>query len=153
MGELTFREAILSDVDSLLELEQKIIDSERPFDKDLKDKDAWYYDLPALISSAESHLVVVDTGAGIVGTGYVRIDETKQSYKHDQHGYIGFIYVEPEQRGKGVAKDILNHLVAWGKDRGIEHFALDVYTENESAIRAYEKFGFAKRSVKLVLET
>jgi len=39
-------------------------------------------------------------------------------------------------------KVILQDLVSWGRRRGVTDFYLDVYAENASAVRAYEKFGF-----------
>jgi len=53
----------------------------------------------------------------------------------------GFIYLEPFHRGKAVGKVIIEALKEWGKAKGMKHFQLNVYSENESAIHACEKAG------------
>jgi len=50
----------------------------------------------------------------------------------------------PEYRGQGVNKKIMDVLKAWASSQNITEFRLDVYYENVSAIKAYEKFGFSK---------
>lgn len=62
------------------------------------------------------------------------------------------MYVEPDQRGKGINKLIIDHLVLWSKKRGLNHFKLQVYSDNVVAIKAYEKVGFKKSMVKMYLE-
>jgi ribosomal protein S18 acetylase RimI-like enzyme len=52
------------------------------------------------------------------------------------------MYVKPGHRGKGINKVITDELVSWSKLRGISEVRLDVYAQNESAIKAYEKAGF-----------
>jgi hypothetical protein len=42
----------------------------------------------------------------------------------------------------GLNKIILKNLVHWGQSQGVADFYLDVYAENSSAVRAYQKFGF-----------
>ncbi len=52
------------------------------------------------------------------------------------------MYVKPEYRGKGINKLILEELINWSKDRGISEIRLEVYYDNEPAVKAYEKAGF-----------
>lgn len=151
MSKLTYREATTTDIKRLLELEQSIIDSERPYDRSIKEKGATYYDMDSLITGADSYLVVVEEGGLIVGCGYAKIRPSKNYHVHELHCYLGFIYVEPKSRGCGIAKSIVKELTGWGVSRDISDFYLDVYACNESAIRAYEKFGFSKLAVEMEL--
>lgn len=139
---LIVREARDDDYHSLVALEQKLIDAERPYNASLKEKDAYYYDIEKLISDSDSRLVVGQVSDDIVATGYVQIRHTKPALDHDNHGYLGFMYVADKYRGLGLNKLILQDLLNWGQQRGVTDFYLDVYEENNSAIRAYEKFGF-----------
>jgi GNAT superfamily N-acetyltransferase len=61
------------------------------------------------------------------------------------------MYVEPDYRGQGIIQDILSQLLQWARDEGVNDFYLDVYTANESAVRAYEKFGFRSNLVEMRL--
>lgn len=152
---LIIREARDGDYSSLLTLEQKVIDVERPYNASLKEEGAYYYDIEKLISDHDSRLVVGDISGAIVATGYVQVRRSKPALDHDSHGYVGFMYVKEEYRGLGLNEIILQDLVAWGQRRGVADFYLDVYAENNSAVRAYEKFGFrgSLLEMKLNLES
>ena len=148
---IKLREAVVNDLSRLLDLEQKIVDSERPYDAFIKEDNVTYYDLKNLISEPGSYLVVVESEREIIGTGYAQIRSSKSCHLHDKHCYLGFIYLEPEHRGKAIGSAILDALKDWGVKQGLRNFHLDVYAENVSAIRAYEKAGFNKISVKMEL--
>ncbi|GAB3482140.1 GNAT family N-acetyltransferase [Marinomonas epiphytica] len=139
---IKYRVADTSDITCLLELEQAVVEAERPFNSAIKHEGAKYYDLDALLQDDKSLLLVAELDQKIVATGYVQIRSSKQSLSHNQHGYLGFMYVDPLLRGMGVNKKLIAQLIQWGKAQGVLDFYLDVYAGNDSAIRAYEKLGF-----------
>lgn len=139
---LIFREATSVDIPKLLELEQCVVEAERPFNNTIKADNPIYYDLDKLVSSKSANMLVVENETQIVGTGYVEIRPSKQSLRHEKHGYLGFMYVMPEYRGQGLNKEIMQRLIDWAYERDIKDFYLDVYAQNSAAIRAYEKVGF-----------
>ena len=139
---MIIRDATLDDLPKLLELEQQVVAYERSFNTSLKLKDAYYYDLPHLISSDDARLLVTEESSNIVGTGYAQIRESKKSLVHARHSYLGFMYVSPDYRGKGINQKIITELITWSQSKSIKDFYLDVYSQNESAIRAYQKVGF-----------
>ena len=153
---LTFRPATLDDLPTLLTLEQAIIDAERPFNRQIKDSDVYYYDLPALINNDNSHLMVCEqhesTQQQIVACGYVRLDPAKPAMRHQQQGYLGFMYVVESMRGQSINQQLMQRLIDWARTRGISEFCLDVYADNTAAIRAYEKMGFKPSFIQMVLE-
>ena len=77
------------------------------------------------------------------GCGYARIDDSKHYLKHKQHAHLGFMYVVPHYRGKGVNKLIIEKLKQWAQQRDIAEIRLEVYAANNAALKAYEKAGFA----------
>lgn len=139
---LVVRQASVNDYCSLAAFEQKVIDAERPYNASLKEKDAYYYDIDKLITDHNSRLVVGELFGDIIAAGYAQIRHSKPALNHRNHGYLGFMYVAEEYRGLGLNKMVLQDLVSWGQQRGVTDFYLDVYAENDSAVRAYEKFGF-----------
>lgn len=151
--EFIFRVASIADLPRLLVLEQRIIESERPYDPDIRESEVSYYDIGYLISDNNSYLLVVETNGEIIGSGYAQVRQSKSSHTHDVHCYLGFIYLDKEFRGKSLGNKILDNLKEWGVKQGIRHFQLDVYSENRAAIRAYEKAGFSKVSVKMEYST
>lgn len=143
MDNVTVREARLSDLDVLLEFEQAIIEAERPFDSTIKRGPTNYYDIRALMESPDVELAVAELDGRLIASGYARIEKAESYYQHSHHAYLGFMYVVPEHRGKGVIKLIIEALYAWSRERGVNEVRLEVYSNNTAAIRAYEKAGFA----------
>jgi len=137
------REATEQDLKILLEFEQGIVFAERPFNSTLIDGEIHYYDLLQLIKSEEALVLVTEENNEIIASGYAKIKKTENNYSNfDEYAYLGFMYVKPEHRGKGVNKLILDELIGWAKSKNISEVRLDVYSQNESAVKAYEKAGF-----------
>jgi GNAT superfamily N-acetyltransferase len=150
MGEIVIRPATLSDLGVLLEFEQAMIETERPFDSSIRTgEDVRYYDLEALIASSDAELVVAEIGGELIGSGYARIESSDAYFRHRQHSYLGFMYVVPEHRGKGVNKKILEALETWSAAKGVMEMRLEAYIENAAAIRAYEKSGYVVNIVEM----
>ncbi|KAF7765010.1 hypothetical protein PCIT_b1132 [Pseudoalteromonas citrea] len=148
---MIYRAATEADLSKLEELEQAIITAERPFNQTLKIEGAKYYDLPALITSGDSLLLIVELEGEIISTGYVQIRDSKQSLIHEKHGYLGFMYVEPQYRGKGINKLVIERLIEWAKVKNIHDFYLDVYSSNRAAVSAYKKLGFDDTLVEMAV--
>lgn len=143
------REATLQDIPILLQFEQGVITAERPFDSTLKEDPVEYYDLPLLIGSPDSYLIVVELEGQPVASGYARIELSNSYNRHTRHAYLGFMYTVPEHRGKGFNQLILQALTDWSRARDITELRLEVYQDNQSAIRSYEKAGFSKHMIKM----
>lgn len=146
------RKATLLDLPTLLEFEQGVINAERPMDPTIKDGDINYYDIPELITSNESDVFVVEIDNIIIASGYAKIKDDRHYLKHNKIGYLGFMFVPKDHRGKGINKLIVDVLLKWCKERDIFEIRLDVYDENPSAIRAYEKVGFKKHMINMRLD-
>jgi GNAT superfamily N-acetyltransferase len=149
MENIIIRPATLADMDTLLRFEQGVIIAERPFDPTLKDEHINYYDLVGLIEHDDVELLVAELNGTLIGSGYARIEESKIYLKHPKHAYLGFMYVEPEHRGKGVNKKIIAALKLWASAQNITECKLQVYYDNLPAIKAYEKIGFSKLMIKM----
>lgn len=144
MDPISIRQATHDDLDLLLEFEQAIIEAERPFDVTLRSgRDVHYYDLAELISSPEAEVLVAEFGSQIIASGYAKIVPSDDYLIHRRHSYLGFMYVVPEHRGKGLIKQIVTALEDWSRSRGVSEMRLEVYEANDAAVRAYEKSGYS----------
>lgn len=144
MEQIIIRKATLSDLDILLQFEQGVVEAERPFNPVLKESGVHYYNINELITADHIELLVALSGTEIIGCGYARIESAKPYLKYDRYAYLGFMYVVPAHRGKGVNKVILQELTAWSKGKGITELRLEVFSANAIAIKAYEKASFEK---------
>lgn len=146
------RHAKIEEIETLLEFEQGIVAAERPFDSTLKDGEIHYYDLAKLIESSLSAVFVAELDGELIGSGYALEKEAKDYLKHEKYAHLGFMYVKQEHRGKGVNQKILDALINWAKERGLTEVRLEVYSVNQSAIKAYEKAGFTPNLLEMRLE-
>ncbi len=142
MEHIITRKAELSDLKILLSFEQGIITAERPFDPTLKEGEIHYYDIAGMIAAPHVEVIVAEINGELIGSAYARIEDSKVYLKHPKHAYLGFMYVKPEHRGKGVNNIIIEALKQWVISMGVTEMRLEVYNENLPAIKAYEKAGF-----------
>jgi ribosomal protein S18 acetylase RimI-like enzyme len=142
MTELITRKATADDLPTLHSFEQNLINTERAFDPTLKRNHTNYYDLKEMIHAPHIHLVVAVLENKIVGSGYARIDPAKPFMAHSHYAYLGFMYVDPNYRKRGVNKSVIAELKAWAIEQKMTEMRLEVYYDNLTAIESYEKAGF-----------
>jgi ribosomal protein S18 acetylase RimI-like enzyme len=66
------------------------------------------------------------------------------SHIYAHHRDLGAIYVHPHARGQGIADALIRASLAQAREEGAEIVELWAISENESAIRLYERHGFRK---------
>lgn len=136
------RKAKIEELETLLEFEQGIVAAERPINPTLKIGEIHYYDLAKLVKSPLAGVYVAEIEGELIASGYVLEKKAKDYEKHERYAYLGFMYVKPEYRGKGVNQLILDALLDWAKERNLNEIRLEVYKDNLPAVKAYEKAGF-----------
>lgn len=151
MEQFHIRKATSADLPVLLAFEQAIITAERPYDDTLQEGEIHYYDVAAMIESPEVEVLVAECDGELIGSGYARIAHGKPYLKFPRLAYLGFMYVVPAHRGKGVNKLIVEGLKAWAIAQGMVEMRLDVYIENQAAVKAYEKAGFIRNLLEMRL--
>ena len=138
---LQIKKATGNDLATLRFFEQGIMAAERPFDPTLK-PGSHYYDLEAMLTDANTELVIATLQNKAVGCGYARKERSKHYLRHAFHAYLGFMYVLPDYRGHGIIQQILQHLKSWASGNGITELRLEVYCQNTAAVKAYQNAGF-----------
>lgn len=83
---------------------------------------------------------VYEEGGRIVGYSVIRLlgDE----------GEIQRIAVAAQCRGRGIARKLMDTMVAFSRTRGVEILALEVRESNWQARRLYEAYGFRTEAVR-----
>ena len=139
---LLIRSATPEDLPTLLTFEQGIVKAERPYDHTLKPDPISYYDIGELIASPDAEVAVAELDGELIGSGYANKKRSRPYLIPEWHAFIGFLYVSPDHRGKGINQRVLDHLFAWARANNLPEIHLTVYPDNAPAIRAYEKVGF-----------
>ncbi|MGB0864334.1 MAG: GNAT family N-acetyltransferase [Saprospiraceae bacterium] len=147
------REAKVEDLTILKMFEQEIIRYERPFGPNLKDDPLEYYDLLDFIQREDAQVIVATIDEEIVGSGYALTKKSASYVRFEQHAYLGFMYVLPQFRGKGINGKIIDNLIDWAKTKGLTEIQLEVYAENESAVKAYKKSKFKPDLLRMRFNT
>ena len=145
------RLARLDDLPALLEFEQGIIDAERPFCLPMQQGQFHYYDLAQKITADDVQVLVAEAEGKLVASGFAEIRDARHYHNHNKVGYLGFMYVIPQWRGKGLNQQITDRLIAWCQKQGVENFLLTVFSANDAAIKAYEKSGFQPLLTEMIL--
>jgi ribosomal-protein-alanine N-acetyltransferase len=61
---------------------------------------------------------------------------------------IQTVAVRADQQGRGVARALLDELLAGAEREGVTHTLLEVRADNEPALALYERLGFARISTR-----
>lgn len=146
------RKTTQEDLPVLMEFMDGLVNAERPMDPTIKDGNVVYYDLSEIMANENSDLYVVELNNELVASGYVKIKDDRPYLKHGKQGYLGFMFVPEKHRGNGYNKLIMDVLLKWCKQRNINEIRLDVYEDNPSAIRAYEKVGMKKHLINMRMD-
>lgn len=153
---IIIRPAESDDLNTLLKFEQAIIEYERPMERNMMTSSFHYYDLSELMQLDNALIMVAEdltakSGSKLVGSGFIHIRKARHYLDHENHGYLGFMYVDPDYRGEGINQQIVSQLTKWAKSQQLDVLCLTVFSENQSAIKAYEKAGFYQNLIEMRL--
>lgn len=71
--------------------------------------------------------------------------------KGAQRGFLEMLYVRPQARGAGLARELTREAAARLKERGAEVLELDVLASNAHARAVYERWGFQTSELTLAM--
>lgn len=58
-------------------------------------------------------------------------------------GFLISVWVAPEARSQGIGEALIDAVVAWARQSGLERLLVDVGDENDAAVALYARKGFA----------
>jgi ribosomal protein S18 acetylase RimI-like enzyme len=97
----------------------------------------WAQRLSSEAASEWSLPLVAEDADRLVGLVWGRIDPSEPETVH-----VFQMWVAPERRGLGVAKALIDAVVAWAKDARARHLVLRVTCGDSAARRLYDRAGF-----------
>lgn len=68
----------------------------------------------------------------------------------DRYPYIFLLYVHPDYRHRGIGTALMQKAEDWARERGDRQVGLQVFVQNQAALRLYEKLGYQPQSVFMV---
>ena len=97
-------------------------------------------------SPPEAHLVAEVDGSVV---GYIRLKPPTRLPENAHVIQVQGIAVHPDARGRGAAGCLLDAAAKQLRGRGIRKLTLRVLSTNKTAIRLYERHGFAREGTQL----
>jgi GNAT superfamily N-acetyltransferase len=79
--------------------------------------------------------------------------EMAPAYVRDEdkpYAYVAVLYVDPAERGRGIARALLSEAERIALARGLTQLMVSVQSGNSEAERAYDRFGFRPYSADLI---
>ena len=117
----------------------KLIDELDAYQKPLYPPESHHgTDIEALGQSHVLFAVVRDTEKNAVGCGAVVLNAG--------YGELKRMYIQPQHRGRGIAKALLAFLEAEAIIRGCTRFMLETGVHQTAALGLYERAGYVRRS-------
>ena len=106
-------------------------------DKDIKKRDGAEHSFYAQFNKTDSikHAIVVYEDQRAIGCGAFKV------YK-EEVAEIKRMFVNPEDRGKGIASKILKELESWAREENFKSCILETGQKYPEAIALYKKNGF-----------
>lgn len=95
--------------------------------------------------SDESTVFVVDRGDGALG-GFIEVSvrATVDGAHSARTAYVEGWYVDPNLRGQGVGRQLMEAAEAWAVARGHTEIASDAEIDNLDSIQAHQALGFSE---------
>jgi ribosomal protein S18 acetylase RimI-like enzyme len=108
--------------------------------------------LASQLDDDESVIFVAERQAHVVGYVYAAIEPLSWKDLRAEAGYIHDLLVVGEARRLGVGEALLDHAIAWLKERRMPRVLLGTAAQNETARRLFERRGFRATMVEMTLE-
>ena len=78
-----------------------------------------------------------ETSVGCIWMGNAIDQVTGTRYSH-----IFLLYVQKEHRRQGIGKALMTKAQTWAKERGDRQIGLNVFPQNQTALKLYESLGY-----------
>lgn len=152
---LSVRRAKVKDIDQLLHLARALNDHHLEFDaqyfalSDVADQN-WRTYFRRMIYSPTSLVLVASHANQIVAYTVAGVKKRAPIFREPAIATIDDLFVQPDYRQQGVARQLVEHVIAWLKQLHpqIRYLDLQVYQANQTAVQAWQKLGFSVLSLR-----
>ncbi len=102
---------------------------------------------------AEKHgiMLIAEEGGKALGWAFAH-DQNSELFVVEperRHGAIAELYVQPEARGKGLGRALIQGCEAWARERGHKLLMIGVLAGNDTALNAYRAAGYSPYSLSV----
>jgi ribosomal protein S18 acetylase RimI-like enzyme len=108
--------------------------------------------LGSQLTNPDVVILVAEHGGGVIGYAYAALEGYDYMSLRGPAGVLHDIVVDPEHRGRGVGRLLLDATLAYLKSRGAPRVVLSTAERNEGAQRLFASAGFRRTMVEMTRE-
>src|SRR5215204_552444 len=97
-------------------------------------------------------VLVADDGGGVIGYAYAAVEGYDYMALRGPAGVLHDVIVDPEHRGRGVGRLLLEAALEFLRSRGAPRVVLSTAEQNEAAQRLFVSTGFRRTMVEMTRE-
>jgi len=106
----------------------------------------------APLEDQDKAVLVADDNGNVIGYAYAAIEGYDYMMLRGPAGVLHDIIVDPEYRGRGVGRLLLNASLAFFRSHGVPRVVLATAERNEAAQRLFASMGFRRTMIEMTLE-
>jgi ribosomal protein S18 acetylase RimI-like enzyme len=95
---------------------------------------------------------VADDKGDVIGYAYAAVEGYDYMALRGPAGVLHDVIVDPEHRGRGVGRLLLEATLAFFRSRGVPRVVLSTAEQNEEAQRLFARMGFRRTMIEMTLE-
>ena len=152
------RRATSADLPKIGRLGALLIDEHHDFDsrRFLAARDRTQADYASFISTQldepDTAVLVADQNGDVIGYSYAAVEGYDYMALRGPAGVLHDVIVDPEHRGRGVGRLLLDATLAYLKSRGAPRVVLTTAEQNEPAQRLFASVGFRRTMIEMTRE-
>ncbi|MDQ1612841.1 MAG: hypothetical protein QOG00_2772 [Pyrinomonadaceae bacterium] len=104
------------------------------------------------LEDADKAVLVADDGGDVIGYAYAAIEGYDYMSLRGPAGVLHDVIVDPEHRGRGVGRLLLEAALAFLRSRGVPRVVLLTAERNEGAQRLFARMGFRRTMIEMTRE-
>jgi len=135
---LILREARAVDVETLITLLSQLFSIEQDFSPDPQRQRRG---LESLLKSQSAYVAVAEHAGKVIGMATAQI--VVSTAEGGPVGWVEDVVVDSQERGRGVGRALLAHLIGWAQNRGLTRLQLLADRDNQPALDFYRKQAWA----------
>jgi ribosomal protein S18 acetylase RimI-like enzyme len=104
------------------------------------------------LEEPDKAVLVADDNGDVVGYAYAAIEGYDYMALRGPAGVLHDIIVDPEHRGRGIGRLLLDAALGFFRSRGVPRVVLSTAEQNETAQRLFASMGFRRTMVEMTYE-
>jgi len=110
-------------------------------------------ELSSILCDCNRPIFVAEEDGRVLGYAFcILVQHTNDNILTDIKSlYIDDLCVDENCRGQGIGKKLYNYAVDYAKEQNCYNLTLNVWADNESALRFYESIGLRKQKIGMEL--